>query len=329
MQPPRQTTDRMLRDSLQRPSNLRDFLADARPELVGGFDFDHVRPLPREFFTADWHGREADLIFEIPYQEAGQTTQALVGVLIEHQSDTDTAVPLRAFFLLAGFWERHWRQWAARPTPRGPLQLPPVLPIVLYTADLPWGSNTNIRDLLAAPATFHPFAPDWGPVFFDLAGRTPEQLLAGGPWMQLMAVIRMTAAERDEFERVFVEAVRHLQAVQGNEPVRWSELLHMILTFAFWKRPAEEWNTLTQIAQRENPARIEEVRIMVRTAADVEMERGEIRGAKATLRRQLKVRFGDLPETLLQQIDAINDIERLNAALDQVVQVKSLDEFKL
>ena len=55
------------------------------------------------------------------------------------------------------------------------LELPPVLSVVLYTADLPWGSNTNIRDLLAAPAVFHPFAPDWGPVFYDLAGRTPER----------------------------------------------------------------------------------------------------------------------------------------------------------
>src|SRR5207237_683734 len=116
------------------------------------------------------------------------------------------------------------------------------------------------------------------------------------------------------------------EAVQGNEPVRWSELLHMILTIAHWKRPAEEWNTLAQIAQRENPARIEEVRDMVRTAAEADMERGEIRGAKATLRRQQKVRFGELPEPLLQQIEALDDLERLNAALDQVVQVKSLDE---
>src|SRR5438093_690354 len=96
MQPPRQLSDRMLRDSLQRPANLRDFLQAARPSLAAGFDFDRAHVLPREFFSADWHGREADLVFEIPYQVAGRVHPAVVGVLIEHQSDTDVAIPLRS-----------------------------------------------------------------------------------------------------------------------------------------------------------------------------------------------------------------------------------------
>jgi hypothetical protein len=84
-----------------------------------------------------------------------------------------------------------------------------------------------------------------------------------------------------------------------------------------------------KITLRENLARIEEVQGMMRTIEEAAMDRGEIRGAKATIRRQLQFRFGQLPESLLQQIDAVNDLERLNAALDKVVQVKSLDEFKL
>ena len=54
----------------------------------------------REFFTADWHAREADLIFEIPSTEAGQTSQALVGILIEHQSGEDPVMPLRLLYFV-------------------------------------------------------------------------------------------------------------------------------------------------------------------------------------------------------------------------------------
>jgi hypothetical protein len=100
----------------------------------------------------------------------------------------------------------------------------------LYTGDVAWGSSTNIRQLLAPPATFHSYAPDWGPVFWNLAERTPEQLLAGGPWMQLMAVMRMTPAERAEFERVWTAAVQHVRALAPGDPVRWSEILSMMLT---------------------------------------------------------------------------------------------------
>jgi len=51
--------DRMLRASLERVANLRDFLEAARPDLVAGFDFSGVQLLPREFFSADWREREA------------------------------------------------------------------------------------------------------------------------------------------------------------------------------------------------------------------------------------------------------------------------------
>jgi hypothetical protein len=333
MQPPRKLADRMLRNSLERPANLHDFLESALPKEVNNLDFGGVRVLPREFFTADWHEREADLVFEIPYRLARQTVPALVGVMLEHQSDTDTAVPLRALFNLMGFWERHWRQWTARPRPRGPLLLPPVYSVVLYTGEVAWGSNTNIREMLAEPATFHSFAPDWGPVFWDLAGRTPEELLAGGPWMQLMAVMRMTAAEQVAFERVFREAVRHLAALQQSEHVRWVELLEMVLRYAAWRRPETEQSSLREIAERENPAQIEEVRSMVRTIAEADMERGAQRGrleeARFLLRRLLEESFSPLPEALLEQIAASDDLERLNAAVLRAAKIESLDEFQL
>jgi hypothetical protein len=204
-----------------------------------------------------------------------------------------------------------------------------VFSVVLYTGEVPWGSNTNVRQLLAEPAAFHPFAPDWGPVMWNLAERTPEQLLAGGPWLQFMAVMRAIRTEWAQFEPVVAGAIRHLAAIEASEPVRWYELLAMVLTYSVQRRAQAEADLVRQIAERENPARFAEIQTMAQTAAEVYEERGAIRLAKATLRQQLQTRFGGLSESLLQQIDGLNDLARLNAALIQVVQVKSLDEFKL
>lgn len=253
MAAPRQLPDRMLRDSLRTPANLRDFLESALPDDIANFDFTRMEEITPEVFTGHWHEREADLIFTIDYHLAGQKVPAVVGLLIEHQSDTDVFVPLRAFFILAGFWERIWRQWEQLPSPKPALRLPPIFSIVLYTGERVWGSNDNIRDLLGQPATLHRFSPNWGPVFWNLAERTADALLAGPAWMQLMAVLRATSEEQAEYQRVFTEAIRHLAPTSANDHARWSQLLRMILGYTKFRRPAEELPRYLELAEQANP----------------------------------------------------------------------------
>jgi hypothetical protein len=96
--------------------------------------------------------------------------------------------------------------------PRPALRLHPVLPLVLYTGTVPWGSNTKLEDQLDEPKSFHGFAPRWQPIFWNLADRTPEALLTSGSgWLQMMVVIRAQAEERLIFQRVFAEATRRLK----------------------------------------------------------------------------------------------------------------------
>jgi hypothetical protein len=110
-------------------------------------------------------------------------------------------------------------------------------------------------------------------------------------------------------------------------------LLHLILSYARWGRPAEEWNNLTQIAVRENPARIEEVRSMALTIEQAAMERGAQQGrlelARTWLRQLMEDRFGPLSEVILLRINAQDDVARLNAAARQVYRVQSLDELQI
>ncbi len=132
---PRQLPDRMIRESLQTPANLRDFLKDCVPDVADHLDYSKLRPLERDMLTDDWRLGTVDLLFEVPYVD--EAAAALVAILIEHQSDTDPFVPLRTLLTTTGFWERAWREWEAKAKPRPPFVLPPVIPIVLYTADVP------------------------------------------------------------------------------------------------------------------------------------------------------------------------------------------------
>src|SRR5260370_37813260 len=209
---PRDLTDRLIRESLHHPANLRSFLRQAVPELADGFDCERARLLERGLLTEDWRERESDLPFEIPYRVGENEVWALVCVLIEHQSDTDPLMPLRLLTYATLYWDRQWRAWQNLAVPRPPLRLQPVLPIVFYTGPVPWGSNRRLTDLLGEPKAFHAFAPQWEPIFWNLAESDSETLLQNREqWLQLLGVLRSMREDNQQFETVFDDAVRHLR----------------------------------------------------------------------------------------------------------------------
>jgi len=65
---------------------------------------------------------------------------------------------------------------------------------------------------------------------------------------------------------------------------------------------------------------------MRRTIADELKEEGAIRKSQQTLIRQLKRRFGDVPDELASTIRATGDVEQLDAWLDRFATAQTLDE---
>jgi hypothetical protein len=332
--PPRDLEDRVIRQSLRQPANLRAFLQRAVPDLAAGFDCEHARLLDRELFLGNWRRVEADLPFEIPYRTGAGEQLALVYVLIEHQSDTDPLMPLRTLFVAVGYWHSQWQEWMRQDRPRPPLRLRPVLPIVLYTGATRWGSNRTLADLLGEPEAFHAFAPVWRPLFWNLADQTPEALLQSGEgWLQMLAVIQTERRDPAEFLAVVTEASQGMSGVEGSDVVRWWELVQIVLAYALGRRPAAEREALLDAVVKATPHRAREIRAMVKTSVDEWLEEGMVKGQllanRATLRRLLTLQFGALPETVLERIEQTADIDRLNAAIDRVLKMTSLDELDL
>ncbi len=343
-EPPRDLTDRMIRQALRHPANLRAFLRQAVPTLADGFDCERSRLLDREFPLDDWRRREADLPFEIPYRLGAEETWALVYVLLEHQSAEDPAMPLRLLYFMVLYWERQWRAWEQRAAPRGPLELSPVLPLVLYTGAGPWENNRTLHDLLGEPAEFHGFVPQWGPLFWELSQHSADGLLASGDeWQQALAVLRAHGEPGPGFERVYVEAMRRLEDLAGQDHVRWYDLMRIILSGGLWRRPREEREALRAAAQaaQADVNRQKEVGVMAQTIAESIWEEGrlkgrsegetagELRASRRILRHLLTGRFNALPDGVVQRIESCTDLDRLMAAAQQVLSLDKPEDLQL
>ena len=131
------------------------------------------------------------MLFEIPYRFDEGERLALVCVLIEHQTRPDSRMPLRTLLEVALYWDQQSQTWENTLQPKDDFRLTPVLPIVLHAGDKPWGSARSLAAMLGPPAAFHPFAPVWQPVFWELSKHSPEELLnADAAFLQVLAAVQ-------------------------------------------------------------------------------------------------------------------------------------------
>ena len=101
-----------------------------------------------------------------------------------------------------------------------------------------------------------------------------------------------------------------------------------VMALVYHAREPSEWPDLQQAieASVRTDEHRQEVFEMRRTIADELEERGAIRNRQQTLIRQLKRRFGDVPDELLSTIRATNAPEQLDEWLDRFATAETLDE---
>jgi hypothetical protein len=59
------------------------------------------------------------------------------------------------------------------------------------------------------------------------------------------------------------------------------------------------------------------------------MAQSALQTRRADLRTLLEDKFGPLPSTVVQQIEAVNDLDRLKAAIRQVSRIQNLTDLQL
>ncbi len=123
--------------------------------------------------------------------------------------------------------------------------------------------------------------------------------------------------------------------------------MRVVLTWAAWRRPRQEQPGLwaaAEASQAEQAARAE-VQTMAQPAVEAWIEEGMAKGLekglekgraegrllmlREALRKLLEGRFGPLPASLQERINAVNDVGRLQTAFDQAIQLTNLAELQL
>ena len=341
---PHQFADRIIREALHDPQNLRELLEFVLGEdLASQLDYDNIEYEDTRFLLPDMHGREADLICRVRLRGEEESTDMYICILIEHQSEPEDCMPLRMLEYGVCHWRRLWDLGPKHQT----ASLPGILPIVFYTGQRPWRSKRQLGDLIQSQDFPPAQAPLWPIAYLNLAEHSTDELLRSKrAWHKALAVARAEGEEDlGRFSKVLGAAAHDIDKLPDIDQPRHWRLLEFILRWVAARRPDEEHEVLYKVAvQQIRPEHHEQIRDMsskIRLTfeeaselrAQERYERGkaeaELETCRTLLRTLLEKRFGALSDVLRCRIEDSMDIEALRGWFDQALDIASPDELTL
>lgn len=144
-------------------SELRSILPTA---LVARLDLDRLERVDGSFVDPALRQQHTDVLFRVRLDQ----DEALIYVLLEHQSRPDRWMALRMCGYLTRIWSRHVDQHP------GLRRLPPIVPIVVYQGRAPWTAPTDLVDLIAVDEDTSGLAPNFTYLLDDLHRLNVEEL---------------------------------------------------------------------------------------------------------------------------------------------------------
>jgi predicted transposase YdaD len=299
-----ETAGTLLRERL--PAEVIALLAPDPPELVDGTFIDDEL---REHLT--------DRLFRSRLAGGGE---AFIYTLLEHKSwpDRKTGWQLHRYMTrILEQWEREHPDWE---------QLPPIIGVVIYHGATPWKISDELQALMSGSDALRPYLPNFRFVVVDL-GQIDNDDLSNNPRLRagLLAlkfvfrkgeqkgIMRMIGLSLRDAPNLLYQIALYM--VTTYDSIDEAAIRELVRT----ARPKEEAMMVSQFAKEilsKNPP------VWV---VDMVRQEGRQEGEATLLLRQLRRRFGQLPNWVSDKVNTA-DMELLEILSDRILDARSLEE---
>jgi len=274
-------------------------------------------PVEGGFVDGEGARTQCDALFRVRLRDG---RPAHVYVLIEHKSHPDLVTPLQLARYMLGIWTREVEERGYAADRR----LTPIFPLVLYHGPGRWTAPLSLAEMVDAPVGAGDPLGGFGYTLRDLRRTEPGALprrpdllagllalreaFGGGISRELLDLITGGTVDGSDFERhVLLYVVERM------------ELAPEALEASLRRTRPERWETLMgTVAQ----AWMEEGR--AEGIAEGRAE-GIVEGRAETFLRLARIRFGDVPERLVERVRSA-EVETLDRWLESLVTAAALEE---
>ncbi|NOX62336.1 MAG: Rpn family recombination-promoting nuclease/putative transposase [Chloroflexi bacterium] len=317
--------DRFFKQAWSQREVLVDFLQHyLPPDISAQLDPDFVFPVQRSFIDETLREHQSDLLCRVRWNDG----LGFVYILFEHKSYPDDEVAFQLLRYMVRIWE--FLKASLKPYEA-------IVPVVIYHGKRPWSASPRFHDILfgLTPAV-SAYIPDFRYHLVDLSAYSDEELKGG---VLLQVSLRIPKHIFDD------DLVEHLPGIFGllRELARQETglaFLETVIRYIMGAGEKLEPETLEHVVIETIP----EGGDIVKTAADILMERGREQGIKQGiilgmeegLQKGLKdgialgleLRFGDAGLRLLPEINRINDVGLLQAIRERLRTAETIEDVR-
>lgn len=304
---------------------LRGFIHE---DWVRELDFSTLEKVGAGYVSDGLRNRESDVVWRLRW--GWSERWVYVYLLLEFQSTVDPFMAVRVMTYLGLLYQDLIRQ---RLTPSG--KLPPVLPVVLYNGNAPWGAALDVAELTeTVPGGLERYRPRLRYCLLDEARIAASEL---EPLQNLAAALfRLERSREPEDVQKVVSALLEWLKEPEQDGLRRA--------FATWLLQVHLPARLPGIEVPEGIGDLQEVKSMLAERvkewtqewkqAGFEEGRQEglekgIEEARQILLRELESRFGPLPETVLRRVEKVGSVTGLTELTLKAISAPSLASLGL
>ena len=313
-----QPHDKLFRATFSDPANAAAFLRHPLGSVASSFDWNSLALLSGSFIDSHMKGSEADLLFSVNIGGA----DTLLYILWEHQRNEAPFMALRLLSYMVRIWRKQSKKQGSTD------RLAPILPIVLAQDKNRWKTTTQFHELFAFPEEVQQTARACTPDFafrllqlVDLAyediGGTPEGILT------------LRSLKAEPLEELLLNVVWDREVITGVSPEAVERFFRYVLSTnvdkkAFKAKVTElESGNLITIAMTLAERFREEGREEARLESYQKLRSRHIRLVLSVL----EVRFGSVPEGLVNTLSSLDDPDRLERLHETALRCPDLESF--
>lgn len=313
--------DAFARHILGRTVNAASELRAVLPEhIVQRANWNTLRLLPGSYVSPQLRSRYSDLPFSVELDG----DDAIIYVLIEHQSSSDHLMPLRLMEYMVNIWTRYVDAYPKTRT------LPIVVPVVIHASPRghQWAAPTELSQLFAASVPLLDSLGDVVPrmrfILDDMASVDLAELQKRPltPAVRVMLFLQRHASGRTDLGITMMPLVPDLSAMA--ESPDGDRDLQAVVTYIMTVGETDP-SDFDPLIERLEP-RAKEVIVTTGEMLRAEGEaKGEAKGEANLLIRLLGRKFGELSESTIRQVRAASPGE-LHRWADQILTASTIED---
>ncbi len=301
------------------------------PELFDQIDFDKLDIQDSILGESDYFQKSAaDIVYAIPFKNRAEILR--VYVILEHKSYSDSLTIFQLTRYCVHIMEREIKEAKQSRQKMSQFRFSPILPVIIHHGRSPFKAATELSQLESTLTGMEEHSLKLKAFLFDLNCINVNDLPYGTNVPEFISVLKMMQAIFSRKGAVLAsEAFKALRPYSEN--IKYKNLIRtmlMYMTQCSKHINEQEYNQLVSDDKIINQGEKDMTSLAQQWIAEGK-EQGIEQGAICTLRdvilQILKTRFGNVSESVEQNINRKNDIIALKSLIQSATIAKTLDEF--